>query len=70
MEIWNGIKLKLCWLLLDAMLLSSGSSVSFEKDGIKEFFHRPHPAKETLRYRVKIVRSFLIKLGITQKDLL
>lgn len=42
-----------------------GSSVTFEKNGLKVFFHRPHPQKEALRYRVKDVRSFLQKIGIT-----
>ena len=66
------------WSKIEALLVSlgckviegSGSSVTFEKNSIKEFFHRPHPAKEALIYRVKTVRSFLIQLGITQKDLL
>jgi hypothetical protein len=41
-----------------------GSSVTFEKEGIKVFFHRPHPQKEALRYRVKDARLFLQKIGI------
>ena len=43
----------------------NGSSVTFEKDGLKVFFHRPHPQKEALRYRVKDARAFLLQLGIT-----
>lgn len=42
----------------------SGSSVMFEKDGMRESFHRPHPEKEALRYRVKAVRRFMIRLGV------
>lgn len=40
-----------------------GSSVTFEKDGIRAYFHRPHPDKAALRYRVKDARSFLTKIG-------
>lgn len=43
----------------------SGSSVTFEKDGKRAYFHRPHPQREALIYRVKAVREFLIKLEIT-----
>jgi hypothetical protein len=43
----------------------SGSSVTFEKNGLKVFFHRPHPQKEALRYRVKDARLFLQKIGVT-----
>ena len=43
----------------------SGSSVTFEKDGIRAYFHRPHPDKSALRYRVKDAREFLELLGET-----
>ncbi|WP_296811624.1 type II toxin-antitoxin system HicA family toxin [Thiocapsa sp.] len=43
----------------------SGSAVTFEKDGRKANFHRPHPRKEALKYRVKQVREYLTQLGIT-----
>ena len=43
---------------------SRGSSVTFEKDGVRAYFHRPHPHKEALRYRVKNVRLFLIQIGV------
>ena len=42
-----------------------GSSVTFEKNGVRAYFHRPHPAKAALRYRIKAVRDFLIKLEVT-----
>ncbi len=42
----------------------SGSSVTFEKDGIRAHFHRPHPEKEALRYRVRAARDYLQTLGI------
>ncbi|MDP2786137.1 MAG: type II toxin-antitoxin system HicA family toxin [Sulfurimicrobium sp.] len=43
----------------------SGSSVTFEKDGRRAYFHRPHPQRESLIYRVKAAREFLMKLEIT-----
>jgi hypothetical protein len=47
------------------VLEGSGSSVTFEKDGRRAYFHRPHPQREALIYRVRAAREFLIKLGIT-----
>lgn len=41
-----------------------GSSVMFEKNGAREYFHRPHPDKAALRYRIKAARRFLIRLGV------
>ena len=43
----------------------SGSSVTFEKNGMKVFFHRPHPQKQALRYRIKDAREFLNRIGFT-----
>jgi hypothetical protein len=42
----------------------SGSSVTFEKDGARAYFHRPHPRRESLRYRIKDARAFLERIGI------
>lgn len=61
------------WDRIEALLVAigcnvvegSGSSVTFEKDGRRAFFHRPHSQREALIYRVKAVREFLIKLEIT-----
>ncbi len=61
------------WRHIEALLVAlgcrviegSGSSVTFEKNGIRAYFHRPHPSKEALRYRVKDAREFLKKLGVT-----
>jgi len=41
----------------------SGSSVTIEKCGARAHFHRPHPAREALRYRVKDAREFLHRIG-------
>jgi hypothetical protein len=41
-----------------------GSSVTFEWQGRRATFHRPHPGKEALRYRVKAVREILQRMEI------
>jgi len=59
------------WSEIEALLVAlgcqiiegAGSSVTFERDGIRAYFHRPHPEKEALRYRVKDAREFLTKIG-------
>lgn len=51
-----------CWL---PSCGGSGSTVTFEKDGLRATFHRPHPDKAALRYRVKDARHFLAELRIT-----
>lgn len=60
------------WDRVESLLVSigceviegSGSSVTFAKDGKRAYFHRPHPQRESLVYRVKAVREFLLKLEI------
>lgn len=46
------------------VIQGTGSSVTFEKDGERAHFHRPHPRKEALRYRVKDARDFLERIGV------
>lgn len=61
------------WQKIESLLLAlgavrtekSGSAVSFVLNNIRADFHRPHPEKEALRYRVKDVRSFLKQAGVT-----
>lgn len=61
------------WNDIEALLIAvgcnvvegSGSSVTFEKNGRRAYYHRPHPQREALIYRVKMAREFLIKLEIT-----
>jgi hypothetical protein len=43
----------------------TGSAVSFVLNDVRADFHRPHPDKEALRYRVKDARKFLEQAGIT-----
>ncbi|MEM7397701.1 MAG: type II toxin-antitoxin system HicA family toxin [Pseudomonadota bacterium] len=62
----------IAWADIERLLLAlgaetiegSGSRVRFEKDGASASFHRPHPEKEAKRYQVKLVREFLIKIGV------
>ena len=62
----------LAWAKIEALLRAvgcrviegQGSSVTFEKDGRRATFHRPHPEKEALRYRVLAAREFLHRLGV------
>ena len=60
------------WRRIEALLRAvgctviegSGSSVLFEKGGLKVRFHRPHAGKEALRYRVRDAREFLTSIGV------
>lgn len=44
---------------------SSGSRITILHKGSKATFHRPHPGKEALRYRVIAARDFLKMVGVT-----
>ena len=69
----NPVNGNLEWRKIEALLIAlgcqviegSGSSVTFEKEGKREYFHRPHPDNAALRYRVKAVRAYLERLGVT-----
>ena len=60
------------WLRIEALLRAMGcrviegpgSAVTFEHAGRRANFHRPHPGKEALRYRIKAVREFIEKIGV------
>jgi len=61
---WNKIESLL--LAIDCELVEgSGSLVKFTKNNEEIAIHRPHPSKDSLRYRVKLVKTFLIKIGVT-----
>ncbi|MDP2822921.1 MAG: type II toxin-antitoxin system HicA family toxin [Sulfuritalea sp.] len=61
------------WARIESLLVAagcraiegSGLSVTFEKSGRRAYFHRPHPGKDALRYRVTAAREFLEQLGVT-----
>ena len=60
------------WIRIESLLKALGcrvvegavSSVTFEFNGRKLTFHRPHPGKEALRYRVLAVRDFVQRIGV------
>jgi len=68
----NPVNGNLEWSRIEALLVAvgcavvegSGSSVTFEKQGKRAYFHRPHPQKESLRYRVTDARHFLEAIGV------
>jgi hypothetical protein len=59
------------WTRIESLLIAlgrrvvegPGSSVTFEWKGQRATFHRRHPGKEALRYRVKAVRQLLERMG-------
>ena len=61
------------WSLIESLLTAvgcrviegSGSSVTFEKEGKRAYFHRPHPERQALRYRIRDTREFLRLIGVT-----
>lgn len=69
----NPVNGNLEWDRIEALLVAAGcrviegagSSVMFEKDGLRAYFHRPHPQKEAMKYRVRLVREYLEKIGVT-----
>ncbi len=66
------VKGNLEWRKIEALLLATGcvrtegagSSVGFMHSGITVRFHRPHPQREALRYRVLDARRFLEAIGV------
>lgn len=47
------------------MIEGRGSRVRFERGGMIQTFHRPHPESVAKRYQVREAREFLIRLGVT-----
>ena len=60
------------WARIESLLVAlgcrmaegPGSSVTFEWQGRRASFHRPHLGKEALRYRVRAAREWLERMGI------
>lgn len=46
------------------VLEGAGSSITVEMSGVRAHFHRPHPGRAALRYRVKDTREFLRRIGV------
>ena len=61
------------WKLIESLIVAvgcrviegSGSSITFEKNGKRAYFNRPHPERAALRYRVRDARDFLRLIGVT-----
>ncbi len=68
----NPVNGNLEWTRIESLLIGlgcrvvegPGSAVTFELAGHRANFHRPHPGKEALRYRVKAVREFIEMNGV------
>ena len=68
----NPINGNLEWARIESLLVGlgcrviegPGSAVTFELAGHRANFHRPHPGKAALRYRVKAAREFIEKIGV------
>ncbi len=68
----NSVNGNLEWRKIEALLLGvgcertegSGSSVAFSHSGLTVRFHRSHPQREALRYRVSDARKFLQAIGV------
>lgn len=66
------------WRKIESLFLSlgavrterAGSAVSFILNDIRVDFHRPHPDKAALRYRVKDARRFLEQAGINTMNMM
>ncbi len=69
----NPINGNIEWRHIESLLIAlecqvvegSGSRVTFILNDQRVDLHRPHPGKEALRYRVKDVRKFLQRAGVT-----
>ena len=61
------------WRKIESLLMAvgckrtkgTGSSVSFAHGDVSVRFHRPHPGREALRYRVLDTRRFFELIGVT-----
>jgi len=68
----NPVDRNIEWSRIEALFVAvgcvvvegSGSSVTFEKKGKRAYFHRSHPRKDSLRYRVTDARHFLESIGV------
>jgi hypothetical protein len=60
------------WRRIEALFIAvgcqiiegSGSRITILHGAKKASFHRPHPGKEALRYRVNAARDFLKLIGV------
>jgi hypothetical protein len=58
-------KIEVLFIVLGCEIVEgNGSRVTFLLNGERADFHRPHPNKEALRYRVLDARAFLKRAGV------
>ncbi len=62
--VWNDIE-KILEHLGATMKEGDGSRLAVELNGIRAFFHKPHPRKETDKGALVSVRRFLENAGVT-----
>ena len=68
----NPVNGNLEWRKIESLLLAvgcvstegAGSSVAFMHSGVTVRFHRPHPQRAALRYRVLDARKILEMIGV------
>ena len=59
-------KIEALFVALGAQIVEGrGSRISVVLNGVRADFHRPHPGKEALRYRVLDARNLLKQAGVT-----
>ncbi len=69
----NPVNGNMKWRKIESLFLAlgavkdegQGSAVTFFLNNKRADFHRPHPDKEALRYRIKAAREFLTMAGVT-----
>lgn len=58
-------KIEALFIALNCEIIEgNGSRVTFLLNGERADFHRPHPNKEALRYRILDARAFLNRAGV------
>ena len=72
----NPVSGNIAWADIEALLIAvgavlsegRGSRIRFDHGNETVYFHRPHPGKEALRYRVADTREFLKRIGVTNEN--
>jgi len=58
-------KIEALFIALNCQIIEgNGSRITIVHGTYKAAFHRPHPGKEALRYRVSAARDFLKLIGV------
>lgn len=65
--VWNDVE-KLLLYLGARIKEGEGSRLAVELKGVRAYFHRPHPRKETDKGALVSVRRFLENAGVKSND--